>query len=158
MFNPHFCYGRFVDKYKPVLPSLLLNEFSNIGFRFFFRLAHEPSPDFSLKKNPNSHYNTNLNIKYANRTRFLITWHSSTRDPTCMIRVQAPLTLVQTLARLQTRTQDHSDKTVRTRAYPTYIYINIGDGGVIRTVSIKTSRICIQSPILSGRYLLFYVN
>ena len=59
MFNPHFCYGRFVEKYKPVL--LLLNEFLNIGFRFFFRLAHEPSPDFSLKKNPNSHYNTNLN-------------------------------------------------------------------------------------------------
>ena len=27
MFVPHFCYGRFVDKYKPVLPSLLFNEF-----------------------------------------------------------------------------------------------------------------------------------
>ena len=157
MFVPHFCYGRFVDKYKPVLPSLLLNEFSNIGFRFFFRLAHEPSPDFSLKKNPNSHYNTNLNIKYANRTRFLITWHTA-RDPMCMARVQAPLTLVQNLTRSQTRTQDRSDKTVRTRACPTYIYINIGDGGVIRTFSIKTSKICIQSPILSGRYLHFYVN
>ena len=27
MFVPHFCYGRFVDKYKTVLPSLLFNEF-----------------------------------------------------------------------------------------------------------------------------------
>ena len=49
---------------------------------FLFRLAHEPSPDYSSKKNPNSPYSTNLNPKYANRARFLITWQTSTSDPT----------------------------------------------------------------------------
>ena len=47
-----------------------------------FRSAHESSPDYSSKKNPNSPYSTNLNPKYANRARFLITWQTSTRDPT----------------------------------------------------------------------------
>ena len=51
-------------KYKPILPSLPLNEFPNICFRTFllFRLVHEPSPVYSSKKNPNSHYNTSRAI------------------------------------------------------------------------------------------------
>ena len=38
--------------------------------------------DFRRLPNRNSHYNMNLNPKYANRSQFLITWYPSTRDPT----------------------------------------------------------------------------
>ena len=72
MFVPHVCHERFVDKYKPVLPWLLLTEFPNIEIPFLFRLAHEPSPDYSSEKNPDSPYNTNLNPKYANHARYYL--------------------------------------------------------------------------------------
>ena len=97
MFVPHVCHGRFVDKYKPVLPLRLLNEFPNIDYRFCSDWHTNPHPTIAQRKTLTHPIARTLTLSM----RIVRDSWSHDKPPHAIPRVK-------TLIRSQTRTQDQN--------------------------------------------------